>query len=90
MKLFFLIFIVTLLFSACDKKLNVKGKEILVKVGNKVLYKNTVEDNIPAGIPEEDSLIAAEHFIHTWINEHLLYDIALKNCDNKETIEQFV
>ena len=62
----------------------------MVKVGNKTLYRDTVEDNIPAGLSEEDSVITAEHFIRTWIDEILLYDIALKNCNDKENIDQLV
>lgn len=84
------ILIVSLFFLSCNKKLNVKETDALVKVGNKTLYRDTVEDNIPAGLSEEDSVITAEHFIRTWIDEILLYDIALKNCNDKENIDQLV
>jgi len=75
---------------ACKRSFNIKDSNALVKIGNKILYKNTLEDNIPAGLSSEDSTIAAEHFIRSWINEVLLYNIALKNLNDKEHIDRMV
>ena len=75
---------------ACKKSFNVKNSDAFVKVGNKILYKSTVEENVPAGLSSADSAIAAEHFSRSWINEVLLYNIALKNLNDKESIDRMV
>jgi len=75
---------------ACKKGFNVKNNEALVKVGNNVLYKSVLEENIPEGLSREDSIIAAEHFIHSWVSEIILYEIASKNLNDKENINRMV
>jgi len=75
---------------ACKKGFNVKSSDAVVKVGNKVLYKSDLEENIPDGLSKEDSIIAAEHFIHSWINDILLYNLATKNLNDKENIDRLV
>ena len=90
MKYFSLIFIISLLTVGCNNNLDIKKNGALVKVGNKVLYRSVLEENIPVGLSNEDSIIAAEYFIRTWINENLLYNIALKNINDIENIESLV
>jgi hypothetical protein len=90
MKYFFSIIIVSLLIVACNNNLNIKDTNALVKVGNKTLYRNVVDDNIPAGLSQEDSIIAAEYFIRSWVKENLLYGLALKNINDKENVERLV
>ena len=90
MRYFFSVIAVFLLTVACSNKLDIKKNTVLVKVGSKVLYRSVLEDNIPVGLSKEDSIIVAEHFIHTWINENLLYNIASKNVTDKENIERLV
>lgn len=80
----------SLLTVACSKNLDVKNVDVLVKVKNKVLHRSILEENIPAGLSAEDSIIAAEHFIRSWINDNLLYDIASKNINDKENIDRLV
>jgi len=75
---------------ACNKGFNTKDNDVLVKVGNKVLYRNMVEENIPAGLSKEDSIITAEHYIHSWIKGILIYNIALKNLNDKDNIDRLV
>jgi hypothetical protein len=79
-----------LLAVACNNKLEIKKTNVLVKVGNKSLYRSVLEENIPLGLTGEDSIIAAEYFIRTWINENLLYNIAAKNTNDIETIDRLV
>jgi hypothetical protein len=62
----------------------------LAKIGNEILYKSDVEENIPMGLSREDSIIAAEHFIRSWANDILLYNIASKNINDKENINRLV
>jgi len=90
MRYFFPLIILSLLTVACNKQLNSKDGNALVKVGNKTLYRSDVEENIPAGLSREDSVIAAEHYIRSWINENLLYNIAQKNFNDKENIDRLV
>ena len=84
------IIILSLFTVACNKHLNNKDNDTLVKVGNKTLYRSDVEENIPAGLTSGDSVIAAEHYIRSWINDNLLYDIAQKNFNDKEKIDRLV
>ena len=90
MRYFFSIIILSLLTIACGNNSNKKSNGALVKVGNKILYRNMLEEKIFAGLSREDSIIAAEHFIRTWINEILLYNIASKNIYDKEGVERLV
>ena len=90
--LFFLIVVSFLAIACSNNGLNSDAKKntALVKVGNKILYSSVVDENIPLGLSSEDSLIAAEYFIRSWINENLLYNIALRNINDKENIEYLV
>jgi len=90
MKYFFSIFILSLSIISCSNKLELKNAGALVKVGNKVLYRSVLDDNINSGLSSEDSIIAAEYFIRTWIKDNLLYDIAIKNINDKDNIERLV
>jgi len=91
MRYFFpIIIVVSLLTIACSKKSNVKDDTALVKVGNRILYKSVVDENIPAGLSNSDSIIAAENFIHSWISDNLLYNIASKNLNDKKNIDLLV
>ena len=91
MRHLFPIFILSLLTTACTKHLNIiKDGNALVKIGNKTLHRSDVEENIPTGLTHEDSLITAEHYIRSWINNNLLYDIAQKNFNDKEKIDRLV
>ena len=91
MRHYFSIIVISLLTVACNSNLDIKkNNAALVKVGNKILYKSVLDENIPAGLTSEDSIIIAEHFIRSWINEILLYNIAVKNINDKENIERLV
>jgi len=90
MRRFLSILVISLFTLACNNNLDIKNSNPLVKVQGKILYKNALNDIIPAGLSKEDSIIAAEYFIRAWINENLLYDLALKNINNKENVELLV
>ena len=49
-----------------------------------------VEENIPAGLSKEDSVLAAEHYIHSWISGILIYNIAQKNLNDMDNIDRLV
>ncbi len=44
----------------------------LAKVGNNVLYLSELQNKIPKGITEEDSILLSEDYIKRWINKGLL------------------
>jgi hypothetical protein len=90
MRLIIPIVVVSLLLVSCNSKLGINDSNAIVKIGNKVLYKSELEESIPEGLSSEDSILTAEHFIRTWINDALLYDIALNNTSDKEQIERLV
>lgn len=90
MKYFFSIIVISLIAVACKRNLNINDKNSLVKVGDKILYRSVLEDNIPGGLSKEDSIIAAENFIRSWVRDVLLYNVAMKNLYDKENIEQLV
>jgi len=89
MRYVFPVVIVSLLLISCSKSNKEEGT-FLVKVGNKVLTKQVLNDNIHSGLSPDDSIIEAEHFIKKWITNELMYDIARKNTDNTERIDQLV
>ncbi|GHU62504.1 hypothetical protein FACS1894160_0180 [Bacteroidia bacterium] len=90
MRLIFALVIVSLFSISCNSQFEVKDKDIIVKAGNKILYRYDVEEHIPTGISSADSLITAEHYVRTWVNDVLLYDIALKNTNNMDEINRLV
>jgi hypothetical protein len=67
-----------------------EDSSVVVKVNGNVLTKADLEAGIPAGLTAEDSTIAAEYFIRTWINAQLKYDIASKNITDRNYINQLV
>lgn len=89
MRFIFPAVIVSLLMISCSQ--SQKGDEApIVKVGSSVLTKQVLDENIPAGLSPNDSIIEAEYFIRIWITDNLMYDIAQKNTGNMERINQLV
>jgi hypothetical protein len=62
----------------------------VVQVGNHILTQSELEENLPSFHTPEDSILATEHFIRTWINDQLLYDLALKNIADRNAIDLLV
>ena len=87
---FLSIIVVSLFIVACSQNSNIKDKNALVKVGTKVLYKNVLDENIPKGLSKEDSTIAAENFIHSWVRDIVLYNVATKNLYDRDNIDRLV
>jgi len=90
MRYFLSIIVVSLFIVACSQNSNTKDKNALVKVGNKILYRNVLEENIPKGLSKEDSTIAAENFIHSWAKDIVLYNVAAKNLYDRDNIDRLV
>jgi len=73
---------------ACTPQSNPKI-DALVQVNKHILTRAELDESLPSFFTPEDSTLAAEYFIRTWINDCLLYDIAQKNID-KNAINQLV
>ncbi|MDR2805212.1 MAG: peptidyl-prolyl cis-trans isomerase [Dysgonamonadaceae bacterium] len=67
-----------------------KKEDAVVQVGNHILTRSELKESLPAFRTPEDSILATEHFIRMWINDQLLYDLALKNIDNRSAIDPLV
>jgi hypothetical protein len=67
-----------------------KKKKDIVQVGDKILSRAEIEENIPDFLSPEDSILTAEHYIRVWINDNLLYNVAQKNITDKKNINQLV
>lgn len=78
------------LFVSCTSYYDHKGKTPLVEVEGDFLYKEDLVPVIVNAVNSDDSLLLAEQFIRSWIEEELLYDKAKRNVPNMETIEQLV
>jgi hypothetical protein len=87
MKRFFAIIVVSLSLLSCASEKGTDDNPAVAKIGSYILYKNDVTSNIPDNLTVEDSLITAEHYIKTWINEMLLYKVASENITNIDEIE---
>lgn len=86
-----LAFISTWMITSCSNNKDAESREVaLLKIGNNTLYKEELDQSIPADISQEDSIIAAEYYIKTWINDHLLYDVASKNITNMGEVDRLV
>jgi len=72
-------FLVVLMLAGCTY-FN-KNDEIVAKVGEKVLTLPQVQEIIPSGMSEEDSLLMAEDFIKKWVRNELLIDKAEENLE---------
>ncbi|MCC8145921.1 MAG: peptidyl-prolyl cis-trans isomerase [Bacteroidales bacterium] len=89
MRLIYTLVIVSLLAVSCKRE-TANNVERVVKVGNKYLTREELNNNLPVYTTPEDSILAAEHFIRTWINDNLLYEVAEKNIVDKENIDLLV
>ena len=45
---------------------------------------------LPAGLTKDDSLLFAEHYIRTWVEDLLLYEKAQNNIPDNEEIDRLV
>ncbi|MDR1762745.1 MAG: hypothetical protein LBR64_02140 [Dysgonamonadaceae bacterium] len=88
MNRFFAIIIVSLLLFSCKPHRGEADNPAVAKVGNNVLLKDEVTANLPSNLSPEDSLIMANHYIRTWIDNVLLYAVASDNIDNMEEIDR--
>lgn len=89
MRLILSLIIALLFVTACSEQSG-KSATYILKVDNAILTKEELDANTPHGLNPEDSIIAAEHYIHLWISNHLMYTVASKNIVDKKNIDQLV
>jgi len=90
MRFLFSILLVSLLLVSCSGSLGKKDGNTIVKVGDRVLSLEDLLEGTYQELTPEDSIIAAEHFIRSWISDQLLFNVASKNIRNKEEVEKLV
>ena len=86
----FLIIVSFIFFCACNKKTISDSDSVIARIGDHVLTEQDFRLSIPDNLNKEDSLILSESIIKTWIKDMLMYDLAKRNIQNKEAINQLV
>ena len=77
------------LFTACRSGLRT-DEDSLVQVGDAILSRHEVVEAMPEGLSPADSAEFAERYIHRWIDDELLYEVARKNVPDLERIDALV
>lgn len=67
-----------------------KGKEPIVSVYGKTLYRSDIENAISERITAGDSLNSAEAYVKMWVNEELIHAKAIQNVADKDRIDKLV
>lgn len=74
----------------CDRQQDHKGKTPLVEVAGKFLYQEDLRTALPLNLSAEDSVLFAENYIRTWIEDILLFDKAEDNIRDTEKVKALV
>lgn len=83
-------------FGACSSKGGESGEatananNVLVEVGKSSLTRGQVEEIIPQGLSQLDSVLAAESYIKLWIKDQLLFEKAEANVGKDQAIKELV
>ncbi len=86
---FYIVFAwIGLSFFSCNNEENVNRP--LVAIGDQILRKEKLDEIVPKGLSPEDSLQFAEHYIHLWINNELMYQQAQRNIKSNKEIDRMV
>lgn len=88
----FIVFI-SFLFLSCNQgeKASVDMDKLpIVTIGQNTLYNADIQNIIPTGVSEEDSISLTKSYIDTWIYEQLMYAKAEQNITNRDEIERMV
>lgn len=83
--------LISLLFCAsCADKHDHKGQTPLVEVDGDFLYKEDLQAVLPAGLSKDDSLLFAEHYVRSWVEDVLLFNQAQSNIPDNGEIDKLV
>ncbi|MCD8264771.1 MAG: peptidyl-prolyl cis-trans isomerase [Tannerellaceae bacterium] len=80
-----------LLGLSCKRMQDTGEEEVIVKVKDKILYRQEITAIIPGQISSTDSFILAESYIKKWIIDQLTYEVANRNLtEEKQEVERLV
>ncbi|MDR2495622.1 MAG: peptidyl-prolyl cis-trans isomerase [Tannerellaceae bacterium] len=86
-----LLFLLVLTAVSCKQAQTIDNMEIMAKVKDKTLTRETVLSIIPKGVSSADSFLIAESYIKKWAIDELVYVQALRNLGpEKEEIDKLV
>lgn len=80
----------SLFLTSCREEAAQQDKQPILEVEGRFLYTDDLDEIIPRGIPEEDSVTLAQAYIRKWVTDVLLYENAQRNLSNKEEIDELV
>lgn len=93
-KIAFLALLILPVVTSCRHKPNGQDwqndEDIIVTIGDSVLYRVDVEKRIPSGLERKDSIAMFEALVNSWIETNLLLDYASENIANMSEIEETV
>lgn len=81
---------VALTLLGCSQQQDHKGKTPLVEVAGKYLYQEDLQVALPLNLTPDDSVLFAENYIQTWIEDALLYERAEDNVRDSEKVKALV
>ena len=81
---------VALTLLGCSQQQDHKGKTLLVEVAGKYLYQEDLQVALPLNLTPDDSVLFAENYIQTWIEDALLYERAEDNVRDSEKVKALV
>ena len=90
MRITLLLLITLLCCGSCKKQYDHKGKTTLVEVDGNFLYEEDLMSVLPSGLTKDDSILFAEHYIKSWVEEILLYEKAENNIPDNVDIDKLV
>ena len=90
MRILLLLLITLLGCGACKEQRDHKGKIPLVEVDGNFLYKEDLMSVLPVGLSKDDSILFAEHYIRSWVEEILLYEKAANNIPDNVDVDKLV
>ena len=79
-----------LMLLGCTRQHDHKGMNPLVEVAGKFLYEEDLRQAMPLNLSKDDSVLFAEHYIRTWVEDALLFDKAEGNIPDNAKIAALV
>ena len=84
------ILVIAAAMTGCGQEHNHKGKTPLVEVSGEFLYKEDLQAALTLNISKDDSVLFAERYIRSWIEDALLFDKAEGNIPDNDKISKLV
>lgn len=75
---------------SCSKHYDHGGKKPLVEIDENFLYYEDLQSAMPMGISKDDSLLFAEHYIRSWVEDILFSEKASANIPTSADIDRLV